>query len=264
MKKHKAFILAAGQGTRLSKYTENLPKAMLHFGGMTLLQRQILTLRQAGIMDIHVIKGFEQEKIVYPGINYYVNKNYANTNMVASLFCAEEELEGDIIVTYGDIIYETPLLEKMVNCDADIAVAVDSNWDDYWRMRYGTINFDTESLKTDNGRIVELGRENPPAEDMEKRYIGIIKFSSEGVKALKEVWNKYKDEYKEKPWKLSGKSIMKAYMTDMLQALIDEGYDVKAVEHVNGWLEFDTNEDYEKALGWLESNKINKLIDIGL
>ena len=59
----KAIILAAGMGTRLGKYTENLPKCMLEFEGKTLIQRQVDTLRDAGIEDIIIIKGFNQEKI---------------------------------------------------------------------------------------------------------------------------------------------------------------------------------------------------------
>ena len=40
----KAVILAAGMGTRLGKYTENLPKGMLKFIEKTLIQRQIEVL----------------------------------------------------------------------------------------------------------------------------------------------------------------------------------------------------------------------------
>ena len=42
----KAVILAAGQGTRLKKYTESLPKGMLMFMGKTILERQIELYRK--------------------------------------------------------------------------------------------------------------------------------------------------------------------------------------------------------------------------
>ena len=35
----KAIILAAGKGTRLGKYTQELPKCMLEFAGKTLIER---------------------------------------------------------------------------------------------------------------------------------------------------------------------------------------------------------------------------------
>lgn len=49
-------------------------------------------------------------------------------------------------------------------------------------------------------------------------------------------------------------------MTDLLNALIQKGRYVKAVSFNGGWIEFDTNEDYEKACEWVENGRINDLI----
>ena len=66
----KAIILAAGQGTRLKKYTENLPKGMLSFGGKTLIERQIEIYRSCGIDKIIIVKGYAADKIQYPDVKY--------------------------------------------------------------------------------------------------------------------------------------------------------------------------------------------------
>ena len=58
-----AIILAAGQGTRLKKYTENLPKGMLEFGGKTIIERQIELYRRCGVEKIIVVTGFAADKI---------------------------------------------------------------------------------------------------------------------------------------------------------------------------------------------------------
>ena len=91
----KAIILAAGQGTRLKKYTQDLPKGMLSFMGKTVIERQIEMFRKCGINDIIVIRGFAADKIQYEGIKYYMNEDFANTNMVESLMCAKEEFNDD-------------------------------------------------------------------------------------------------------------------------------------------------------------------------
>ena len=67
----KALILAGGQGTRLKKYTENLPKGMLSFMGKTIIERQIELYRSCGINDIIIVRGYASEKINYKGIKYY-------------------------------------------------------------------------------------------------------------------------------------------------------------------------------------------------
>lgn len=66
--------------------------------------------------------------------------------------------------------------------------------------------------------------------------------------------------YEDRPWKQSGKSVRKAYMTDLLQAIIESGYPVKAEIFRNGWIEFDTNEDYENACKWAEDGSIEDFV----
>ena len=145
----KAMILAAGQGTRLKKYTENLPKGMLSFMGQTIIERQIEMYRKCGIENIIVVRGFAADKIGYEGVTYYTNEDYANTNMVESLMAAKSEFDEDMIVSYSDILFEEDMLRVMMKSEADFAVAVDDNWKMYWEKRYGKVDFDTESLSLD-------------------------------------------------------------------------------------------------------------------
>ena len=127
----KAIILAAGQGTRLKKYTENLPKGMLEFDGKTIIERQIETYRKCGIMDIIVVRGFAADKITYADVKYYENEDYANTNMVESLMAAKQEFDDDVIVSYSDVLFEEGMLRGMMEREDDFAVAVDINWQEY-------------------------------------------------------------------------------------------------------------------------------------
>ena len=259
----KAIILAAGQGTRLKKYTQDLPKGMLSFMGKTVIERQIEMYRKCGINDIIVIRGFAADKIKYEGIKYYMNEDYANTNMVESLMCAKEEFNDDIIVSYSDILFEERLLKGMMNAKGDFNCGVDDNWKSYWQMRYGRVDFDTESLAIDeNDNITELGLESPNLDAISARYIGILKFSKAGMDYIQDIM---KEAYKlpaDQPWQQSGKVVKKAYMTDLLNAIIESGKEVKAIHFNNGWIEFDTNEDYESALEWVKNNEINKIIKL--
>ncbi len=58
-----ALILAAGVGRRLNGSTGPLPKALLPFGGRTLLARHILALRACGVQDVTVVAGFEAAQV---------------------------------------------------------------------------------------------------------------------------------------------------------------------------------------------------------
>ncbi|TYZ29957.1 phosphocholine cytidylyltransferase family protein [Selenomonas caprae] len=257
----KAIILAAGSGTRLKKYTKNLPKGMLDFMGKTLIERQIEVYRDCGIEDIIIVRGFAADKISYEGIKYYTNKNYANTNMVESLMEAKAEFDDDIIVSYSDVLFQDDMLKKMMELKADFACAVDDNWQEYWVKRYGRVDFDTESLVIDDkDNIIELGLENPSAGNISARYIGILKFSVNGLKFIQKIMGEAYQSFMNKPWQQSGKTIKQAYMTDLLNAIIEAGKEVKAIHFNNGWIEFDTNEDYENALRWSKDGSISKII----
>ena len=259
----KGIILAAGQGTRLKKYTKNLPKGMLLFAGKTVIERQIKLFRSCGINDIVIVTGFAADTITYPNVSYYHNPDFASTNMVESMLCAKSEFTEDAVVSYSDILYTEKMLNGMINSTHDFAVAVDYNWKTYWKSRYGKIDFDTESLVLDsNDNIVSLGRENPPLDEIDARYIGLLKFSKKGLKEITRIYEGDFAEYLDKPWKQSGKHIRQAYMTDLLQAVIEDGFTVSAEKFSNGWIEFDTNEDYEIATEWVKTGKISDFIEI--
>ena len=259
----KAIILAAGQGTRLKKYTENLPKGMLFFMGKTIIGRQIELYRKCGIEDITIVTGYASDKINYEGVKYYHNERFSETNMVETMLCAKAEFDTDLIISYSDILFEKNLLVKMMESTADYACAVDDNWQEYWQLRYGRVDCDTESLAIgDEDNITELGLENPSLENIDARYIGVLKFSQRGLKAIEKIMAKAYENFGNKPWQQSGKTAQKAYMTDLLNALIESGQEVKAVHFHNGWVEFDTNEDYEKALEWEKTGVLSRFLDI--
>lgn len=259
----KAIILAAGMGTRLGKYAKDIPKSLLKFNGKTLLERQIGLLRKDGIKDIIIVKGYRPDKIKIPGIKYYLNEDYAITNMVETLFKAEKEFNDEILVCYADIIYEERVLKKVLKSDVDIGVTVDDDYLDYWKARMDDYEDDVESLVIENGKIIELGETHCSLDKAKARYVGLIKFSKKGVEALKKVYYENRKKYfdKDEPW-LRSKSFKKAYMTCMLQALINAGYKVEPIRITRGWMEFDNAEDYEKANSWLEDGSIKRFINL--
>ncbi len=59
----KAFILAAGESTRMRPLTANRPKPLLFVGGKPFLEHTVLALKSAGIKDIILLVGYKKEKI---------------------------------------------------------------------------------------------------------------------------------------------------------------------------------------------------------
>ena len=260
----KVIVLAAGQGKRLHHLTNNKPKCMVELFGKTLLQRQIEIYRNCGVSDISVVTGYHDSKINYPDIYKLKNKRYRTTNMVESLFCAQEKLFGSVIVSYGDIIFEKKIIKKLINSENDISIIIDKNWKDYWKIRFNDPIKDAESLVVDkNGFIQSIGQKVDNVEEIEGQFIGLMKFQNDGIKNIKKFYEKIKKI------SISGSNPIntnlpfeKSFMTDFLQGLINFDYKLKAVSIKNGWLELDSLKDYRLYKKMHVEDTLKKFIEI--
>ena len=246
--KTKALIIAAGLGSRLKKHTENLPKCMLDFGGKTLLERQLEAYRDAGIEDISLIRGYKKEKIKYKGIKYFENTDYQNNNILNSIFYAENFINGNIIISYSDILFDTSVVQRTIESNHDISVVVDIDWRGYYVGREDHPTSEAENvIFNSNNEVEKIGKINTGKEEVHGEFIGMIKLSNRGTEIFKEHFHRLKKIYWNKPFQRA-KVFQKAYLTDFIQELVDIGVKVHCVIIESGWKEIDTVEDYKKAL----------------
>ena len=169
----KAMIIAAGMGSRLQPLTDDLPKCMLDFGGKTLLQRQIEAYNACGITDISVIRGYQKEKINYDGLRYYENPDFENNNILSSLFYAEQELDSHIVISYSDILFESHVVQRLLQSDHDISIVVDIDWRGYYVGRKDHPIEEAENVIFDaNNNVVEIGKILTDKHDVHGEFIG--------------------------------------------------------------------------------------------
>lgn len=240
----KALILAAGEGTRLRPYTLDRPKCLVEVDGVSLLDRQLAVLRSEGVDDITLIGGYRSDMLKRPGLGLELNPRYAETNMVWTLFSAESALQGDLVLAYGDIVYSRDVLRALMASTADIAVTIDLDWELYWRARNENPLDDAETLRMDEaGRIIEIGQKPESLDQIQGQYMGLMKFSPRGLETLRDTFHCARTA-----GALRGKSPEKAYMTDLLQLMIDEGNALSAVKVLGGWVEVDTVSDLESTV----------------
>ena len=225
--KMKVIILAAGEGKRLRPLTNNNPKCMVNLFGKRIIDYQIEVFQKLGIKDIIVITGYKADSVNISNVKIYQNTEYDKTNMVTTLFCAENELVGEVIVSYGDIIFEREIVEKLLKSKEDFSIIIDKNWKEYWKARFNDPINDAESLKLDSKEnILDIGKKVSTLNEIEGQYIGLMKFSELGVEKIKKLYNDMK--HGENPLN-PGVSFKKSYMTDFLQCLINEGNKLKSV-----------------------------------
>ncbi|AQR97007.1 sugar phosphate nucleotidyltransferase [Clostridium saccharoperbutylacetonicum] len=252
----KVIILAAGQGSRLRPLTDEKPKCMVEINGKSIIKRQLDTLMSVGVEenDIYILTGYKSEVLKEylkdTKINFIENSQYESTNMVCTLMCAKNvlKLNDDIIVSYGDIVYEKNVISKLIESKNEISVIVDSGWYEYWQKRSENPIDDAESLIICNDSIVEIGQKIEDISKIDYQYIGLMKYSGQGINRLIDTCEKAKiiSANGQKLWRTS-RNYSNMYMTDLLQGLIDENYEIKPVIINRGWYEIDNYRDLKVA-----------------
>ena len=128
----RAVILAASRGSALGSLTDERPKAMVEVRGQPLLGHIVAAYNESGIKDISVVRGYRPETVNLPALNYVDNPDFADTGELVSLDLAlgvdGEKARGDLYVSFGDVIFKRYILDSLAEAEADIVIAVDTDW----------------------------------------------------------------------------------------------------------------------------------------
>lgn len=238
-------ILAAGEGKRLRPHTNEVPKCMVRLGNIPLIERQLASIASCDFDkdDIALVGGYKQDKLNRLGIRQFKNPRYALTNMVTTLFCARDFMKSDedLIISYGDIVYEESVLQSLIRSEGEICVAADVEWERLWRIRMSEPLSDAETFQmNEDGSIKELGKKPSSLAQIQAQYIGLLKIRGDMVSKFIHAYDAM-----DRHALYDGQDFENMYMTSFIQALINSGWHVKASLMKNAWLEVDTVSDLE-------------------
>lgn len=249
----KAIILAAGRGSRLREKTDNIPKCLSELWGKPLLMWQLKALREAGIEEIGIVTGYRANKIrqVVQDVQYFHNEYWEQTNMFASLLCAEKWLESEsCIISYSDIIYTQKAVTALVALEADIGLTYYTKFLELWKQRLENPLEDLESFQVDEeGRVVEIGNRVKTLDEIHGQYMGLLKFTPRG-------WGDTREKLQQSPPKPLGQ----IDITLVLSHLLMKGLAIKSLPCTDFWIEVDSVEDLQLYEGW-EKEKYQRLLD---
>lgn len=175
----RAVILAAGRGRRMGPLGDDRPKCLVELAGKPLIERQIAALRRGGVDEIGVVRGYHAEMIDRPGLSYFANERWAETNMVMSLASAAPWLRsGPVIVSYADIFYRGELVRGLAAAPGELVITYDRAWRRLWARRFADPLADAETFRIDaSGKLLEIGGKTTRIEDIEGQYMGLLKFT---------------------------------------------------------------------------------------
>jgi len=230
----KGVILAAGKGSRLNGTAGDKPKCLVEAGGVTLIDRQIRTLRGAGIDDIVVVVGYQADRVraaCGPGVTYVENSRFAETNSLYSLWTARALLCEGFVVLNCDVLFHPGLLDDLLATHHDAALLIEYR-------EPGQPPYGDEEMKVQvrGGRVVAMSKTMGPA-DAHGENLGIVKFGQASAPLLVETLDRLVAAGGDRDW--APKAFSAFAQERPLYALGTNG---------SPWIEIDFPEDYQRAL----------------
>ena len=243
----KAIFIAAGEGSRLGNLTKDLPKPLVDINSKSIIERQISLLRKNNVNDIVVVTGYKKEKFTFKNIEYVHNPNFREQEQTGSLMTARSKIVGDVVIMFGDILFEEIILQQILNSKGDIVIAVDENWEKSYEERHDNPKSEADKVLIKDNKVIQISAKNIEVNDDNDvgELLGLIKLSMKGSKILIDQYEKLENSHIGKFH--DAVSFKKAKFVDMLQELLSSGIVITPVSIKGKWCEIDTKHDLEIA-----------------
>jgi choline kinase len=230
----KAIILAAGRGTRLDGAAVK-PKCLVEVGGLTLLRRQIETLKSVGLGDIVIVIGFGGDSIRKEcrneDITFVENVRFAETSSLYSLSLARDHLTDGFVVLNCDVLFHPQMLAGLLESSYENALLLS-----YTDKETNPMGDEEMKVKVRADRVVDISKSLDPL-DADGENVGIVKFSAAGATALIGYMDQLIANGGGKDW--APRAFREFAQHHHLHALSTRGLP---------WIEIDFPEDYQRAV----------------
>ena len=243
----KAIILAAGEGLRMGKLTQNIPKPLMMVNGKSIIERQLSILKQNKILDVIIITGSHNEKFTFKNVVYVNDLDHKKHDTLGSLITARDYMNDEIIITYADQIFDEKIMESINNFSGDIGIAVDLDWEKNYVNRDQHPKSEAENILINGNEILELRKNISECKENEKigECLGLMKLSRKGSKIFLDKYSELEISHQGKFHNAS--SLKQSIISDMIQELIDSEINIEPIYVSGKWCEIDTPQDLEIA-----------------
>lgn len=171
-------LLAAGTGTRLRPFTDNLPKCLVDVGGRPLLDRALSSIEGAGITDVVLGTGYRDDRIAdflrarggAVTVTCVKNERFDTTNNAYSLHCVRSAVRGPFILMDGDLLFESAVLTRLLEAEGDAVLAVEK------RKELG--HEEMKVILAADGSIAQVSKEVDPKASVGEA-VGMARFSAD-------------------------------------------------------------------------------------
>jgi choline kinase len=252
----RVIVIGAGRGRRLMPTTADAPKCFAEVAGKRLIDWAVEAFSENSLNDVCFIGGYQIDKVKsdYPMFTFRHNTEWEHNNILASLFCAADLMDEPFICCYSDILFTADVIGRLAAAKDDMALGVDTAWLTRYEERTDHPPDDAEKVTVANGRVTRVHRQIPQSEAYGE-YIGVAKFSAAGAARLRDYYRRVQQAFTGRPWR-EATIFEKAYKILLFQEMIEAGERFAHVDTPGGYIEVDTQQDFEYARQhWLTKHR---------
>ena len=136
----RACILAAGIGNRLGDLQDKPPKALLEFGGKSLLARHLENLARIGVDSVAIGTGYRADDLRadaldadFPGeITFVHNPDYTEGSVITMAVLGDAMMSagGPVILMDADVLYDPRMMARLANSAHANCLLVDRDFEE--------------------------------------------------------------------------------------------------------------------------------------
>jgi len=236
-------ILGAGRGIRGGRPTALVLTDSRH----RVLDWVLDSFRAVPDVETVFVGGYRVEEVAehYPAIRFLYNPDWAETGPVHSLGLAMGGAPRTTYVCYSDIVFRPELIRNMERLDADLVLALDTQW----RTRYeGRSSRDlalAEKARLEGDRLLAIGRRVPTA-DADAEFVGLMKLSPGACAAVSDALR-------------NGDFDRGARLPDLIRHLSERGASVALADALGDWAELNAPQDLARFVLGTKAESLERL-----
>ena len=197
-----------------------------------------------GIKDISVVRGYKKEAVNLSQLTYVDNDDFAETGELSSLLKALQATsphDHDIIISYGDVLFNSYIPQALLQAKDDFVIFVDSDWEGKtsytWLGGFAECTDSNSRNAFHTDIYLKQFSTKIPQDKIHGVWMGFLKVSASGANQLQVLLPKL----------LADPEHRKAGMATLFQELLKQHQSIRVLYTVGHWLDINYLDDVVQA-----------------
>jgi glutamine kinase len=220
----------------------------------------LAAFKDLGVHETTFVGGYRIEDVgaQYPDLQYIYNPEWETSGVLESFYHARQEMNGNLLVSYADIVYGPSVCENVVRgADDGIAIAIDRGWAATPADHPRRDGLRKNLVVTEGDYVTDIGFLDSSG-DAAGEFIGLTFFSQAAMPVINAFFDEHYPALVGKPFQ-QATDVRKGFLTDLLRYLLEQGVSIRAVDIGSDWAEMEDASRFARFVLSTKSDTLTRL-----